>query len=454
MERVTRFNPDLNAIITFDREGALARADEADAALARGQVLGPLHGLPMTVKESFDYAGLATTWGNPALADNIADHHAAAVERLLGAGAVIFGKTNVPLLLADWQSFNQVYGTTNNPWDRSRVPGGSSGGAAAALAAGMTGLELGSDIGASIRNPAHYCGVYGHKPTYGIVPIRGQALPGIKSAPDISVAGPLARDAKDLALALDVLAGPNDFDRAGWRLELPAAPQRSLADFRVAVMLDDEHCAVDDELTASLQQAVDAAGRAGAHIADGARPDIDLARSHALYIQLVRGVTTARVPAEKAAAFRRAAVELDPGDESYRARLTRAAVQEQRDWIAAHEARTKLRYKWAEFFDEYDVLLCPTAASAAFVHDQAGEREDRTILVNGGQEKTTDQLFWAGLSGVVYLPSTVAPVGLTDSGLPAGIQIVGRHLGDLTTIRFAELLAAEIGGFEVPPGYA
>ncbi len=454
LDRVERFNPGLNAIIVFDRDGARVLADRADEALASGRVLGPLHGLPMTVKESFDFAGLPTTWGVPALADNIAGKHADAVARLLDAGAVIFGKTNVPVLLADWQTFNDIYGTTNNPWDLSRVPGGSSGGAAAALAAGMTGLELGSDIGASIRDPAHYCGVYGHKPTFGIVPIRGQAPPGIVSPPDISVAGPLARSARDLALALGVLAGPNVFDAPGWRLDLPAAKQTSLADFRVAVMLEDERCAVDDELVACLQKAVDAAGRAGAHIAEGARPEIDLGRSHALFIQLVRGVTTARVPPEQAAAFRKAAAALDPDDQSYKARLTRSAVQEHRDWIAAHEARTKMRYKWAAFFEDYDVLLCPTAASAAFVHDHEGAREDRTILVNGCQESTMDQLFWAGLSGVVYLPSTVAPAGLTASGLPGGIQIIGPHLGDLTTIRFAELLAAEIGGFEIPPGYA
>ncbi|MHA1567610.1 MAG: amidase, partial [Alphaproteobacteria bacterium] len=395
LDRVERFNPALNAIIVFDREGAMACADAADKALAGGRVLGPLHGLPMTVKESFDFKGLPTTWGLPAMADNIASQHASAVQRLIDAGAVIFGKTNVPVLLADWQTFNDVYGTTNNPWDPSRVPGGSSGGAAVALAAGMTGLELGSDIGASIRDPAHYCGVYGHKPTFGIVPIRGQALPGIVSASDISVAGPLARSAQDLALALDVLAAPNEFDAAGWRLDLPPGKQESLADFKVAVMLDDEHCALDGELVDCLQKAVGAAGRAGARISDGARPDIDLAQSHAIYIQLVRGVTTARVPAEQAAAFRSAAALLDPDDDSYKARLTRAAVQEHRDWMAAHEARTKLRHKWAAFFDEYDVLLCPTAASAAFVHNHEGDRENRTILVNGRQESTMDQLFWA-----------------------------------------------------------
>ncbi len=200
--RIERFNTDLNAIIVHDIEAARRRADEADAALARGDRVGPLYGVPMTVKESFDLTGTPTTWGIPANAKVLAKENAETVQRLIDAGANIFGKTNVPLYLADWQTFNEIYGTTSNPWDLGRTPGGSSGGAASALASGMTGLELGSDIGASIRNPAHYCGVYGHKPTYGLVSYKGHALPGVVGAPDIAVAGPLARSARDLDLGL------------------------------------------------------------------------------------------------------------------------------------------------------------------------------------------------------------------------------------------------------------
>ncbi len=228
VERVERLNPALNAIIVSDFRSARRRAEEADAVLARGESWGPLHGLPMTVKESFDVIGLPTTWGLAELKDNMPTANALAVDRLLAAGAIIFGKTNVPVLLADLQSYNPVYGTTNNPWDTSRTPGGSSGGAAAALAAGLTGLELGSDIGGSIRNPAHYCGVFGHKPTYGIVPPRGQALYGNVAASDISVIGPLARSAEDLALALDIIAGPDPVEAAGWRLDLAAPRSNAL----------------------------------------------------------------------------------------------------------------------------------------------------------------------------------------------------------------------------------
>jgi amidase len=257
LKRIERHNPALNAIIVSDLHRAKQRADEADVALARGESWGPLHGLPMTVKESFDVIGLPTTWGLTELKDNIPTANALAVDRLLAAGAVIFGKTNVPVLLADSQSYNPVYGTTNNPWDTSRTPGGSSGGAAAALAAGLTGLELGSDIGGSIRNPAHYCGVFGHKPTYGIAPPRGQALRGSVAASDISVIGPLARSAEDLALALDIIARPDPVEAVGWRLDLAAPRGEALADYRIAVMLDDPNCEVDREVQDILQRLVD-----------------------------------------------------------------------------------------------------------------------------------------------------------------------------------------------------
>ena len=226
LKRVEAYNPALNAIVAMNLSEARERARAADEALARGEDWGPLHGVPMTIKESFDVVGMPTTWGVPELKNNYPTRNAIAVDRFLAAGAILFGKTNVPLYLADWQTFNAIYGTTNNPWDLSRSPGGSSGGSAAALAAGLTALEAGSDIGASIRNPAHYCGVFGHKPTWGICPPRGQALPGIVAPTDISVIGPMARSADDLELGLSIMAGPDDIDAAGWRLELPP-PRRS-----------------------------------------------------------------------------------------------------------------------------------------------------------------------------------------------------------------------------------
>jgi len=453
LKRIERHNPRLNAVIALDVAGARKRAKEADKALAKGDVWGPLHGVPMTIKESYDVAGMPTTWGDPALRANIAARDALSVTRLKAAGVTLFGKTNVPLMLADWQSYNAVYGTTNNPWDVTRSPGGSSGGSAAALAAGLTGIEAGSDIGASIRNPAHYCGVYGHKPTWGIVSPRGHALPGRVAQGDISVIGPMARGAEDLEMAFDAMAGPDDIDGAGLRLKLPKPTHKKLRDFRVAVMLEDPNSAVDDEVKSQIQDLANALGRRKVKVSDTARPDLDTAELHRLYIQLLRSATSGR---QTDAAFAQNQAEvsrLSADDKSYYAQMARANTLSHRDWLAANERRHQLRLRWAEFFTEYDLLLCPAAASAACPHDHEGERHERTIEVNGRRVPTTDQLFWAGINGVCYLPGTVAPIGITKRGLPVGVQIIGPQYGDRTCLRFARLLEREHYAFVPPPGY-
>jgi amidase len=453
LARVDRFNPKLNILIAGDREAARTRARAADAALAKGESWGPLHGLPMTVKESYDVIGLPTTWGVPALKDSVAKSNAVVVDRLLAAGAVIFGKTNVPLLLGDLQSYNEIYGQTGNPWDPGRTPGGSSGGSAAALAAGLTGLEAGSDIGGSIRNPSHFCGVYGHKPTWGIVPPRGHAINGVLGPSDISVVGPLARSAEDLGLALDCIAGPDVLQTPGWQLALAPPRQKALRDFRVALWLEDANCAVDRAVSDRLQAIADRLAKLGAKVDAKARPKFDPKRSHEIFLKLMFAVITARAPQEAFDKAKAAASGLKPDDQSFGALTTRAAVLHHREWIAANEERTKLRWAWREFFGAYDVVLAPIAAVPAFKHDHSEPQTQRKVQVNGKSEPYLDQLFWAGLAGVVYLPATVAPAGLSPDGLPVGVQIIGPELGDRTTIEFARLLAAEIGGFKPPPGY-
>jgi len=452
--RVERYDTAINAVVVRDFERARRRARAADRALAKGEVWGPLHGVPITVKESYDVAGLPTTWGLPSLREHAAAKNALVVDRLLGAGAVLFGKTNVPLYLADWQAFNAIYGTTNNPWDVSRAPGGSSGGSAAALAAGLTGLEAGSDIGSSIRNPAHFCGVFGHKPTWGIVPRHGQSLPGQVAAVDIDVVGPLARSADDLALALSVMAGPDAIDAAGWQLHLRPARQKRLRDFKVALMLDAPSIAVDAEVQDRLQALADFLGGEKVKIDDRARPAIDAEEAFRVYVRLLRAATSSRqtdAEFEKNAAVARA---LSPDDDSYYARAMRAAVLPHRDWLAANEARHRMRLAWADFFARYDLLLCPVAAVAAFPHDQAGERHERTLLVNGRRTPVTDHLFWAGYTGASLLPSSAAPCGFTPGGLPVGVQIAGPQYGDLACLAFARLLEREYQPFVPPPGYA
>ena len=454
LSRVEKHNPALNAIIVMDVEGARKRARAADRALARKQQWGPFHGVPMTIKESYDVVGLPTTRGVPELKDNFPLRNALTVDRLLGAGVVLFGKTNVPIHLADYQSYNAIYGTTNNPWDISRAPGGSSGGSAAALAAGLTGIEAGSDIGSSIRNPAHYCGVYGHKPTWGIVPPRGQAPPGRLAQADISVVGPMGRSAEDLEIGLGVMAGPDEIDAAGYKLALPAPRQKALRDFKVAVMLTDPNSEVDDEVQARVQAVADFLVKKRAKVSDRARPDIDTREAQRVYIHLLRSATSGRQTQEEFDKSVRALTGVSASDESYYARMLRANTGSHRDWLAANEARHQMRWKWAEFFKEYDLLLCPAAASAAFPHDQKGERWERSVEVNEHQVPATDQLFWAGYSGMAYLPSTVAPAGFTKSGLPVGVQFIGPQYGDRACIHMARLLEREYHSFVPPPNYA
>src|SRR5438270_6043837 len=258
LDRIEKHNPKLNAIIWMDRERARKRAKAGDAALRQGKRLGRLHGVPMTIKESFQVAGSPTTWGVPAMKDNLTDTTAVLAQRMIDAGVTLFGKSNVPVMLADWQSYNSVYGTTNNPWDVSRTPGGSSGGSGAALAAGLTGIEAGSDIGSSIRNPAHYCGVYGHKPTWGVVSPKGHAVGGsVSPGADIAVVGPLARGAEDLEIAMDVMAGPDEIDGRGWKLALPRSKKQKLREFKVAVLLDDRHAEVDQSVQDEIQKLAD-----------------------------------------------------------------------------------------------------------------------------------------------------------------------------------------------------
>jgi amidase len=452
LARAEKYNPPINAIIGWQVEKARERAGKADAALAKGERWGPLHGVPMTVKESFNLVGLPTTFGNPVWKDNIPPTNAVVVDRLEAAGAVIYGKTNVPYMLADSQSYNDIYGTTNNPWDLARGPGGSSGGEAATLAAGLSALGAGSDIGGSLRNPAHYSGVYGHKPSWGLIPSRGHSPPGIVTPTDISVVGPMARHAEDLALALGILAGPDLLQQAAWRVELPAPRGRSLKDFRVAIWTSASEAPIDDSVATLIANAVATITKAGAEVDEDARPGITLGENHRLFMQLLRAATAGRLTDEAFAEQVKIADTLSPHDTSPRAHVARGATMSHRAWIRANEARSKLRYQWRDFFQRHDVLLLPIAGTAAYLHDHNPDVGARRVIINGQPHPHVD-LTWAGLAALSYLPATAAPIGLTAQGLPVGLQIVGAEGEDLTTIEFARLLAAEIGGFVAPPGY-
>jgi amidase len=448
--RIEALDGTYNAVVVRDFDRARVAAKAADAAIGRGE-RKPLLGVPMTVKESYNIAGLPSTWGYPEYKDNRPAEDAVAIQRLKGAGAIIMGKTNVPVSLADWQSYNDIYGQTNNPWNPAMSPGGSSGGSAAAVAAGYSALEIGSDIGGSVRVPAHFCGVFGHKPTYGIIPYRGHSLTDTDREADVTVAGPFARSAEDLALALSILAGPEGDRAVGYRLELPVPRQANLKDFRILLL--DEHPLVPTDATVrdALERLVGRLDKAGANVTRAGNRIPDLALAGRTYLPLLLAETTARMPADALAALRKKAAALSPGDDSLAAIWLRSSIMSHRDWIETDFNRAALRRQWRDLFKDWDVVLAPPFSTPAFPHDHIPDQADRRATIDGKPVPYTAQILWPGLASMLMLPGTVAPIERTAAGLPVGVQIIGPYLEDRTTIEFARLLEREFGGFVPPP---
>lgn len=452
--RIEARDHELNAVVVRDFERARSAAATADAALARGE-RRPLLGLPITVKEAFNVAGLPTTWGIPAFKGWQPTQDALAVARLKAAGAVILGKTNIPLAISDWQSFNDVYGTTNNPWDLGRTPGGSSGGSAASLTAGYVALELGSDLNGSIRQPAHCCGVLGHKPSTGLVPLHGHAPP--RSSPTaadgtvgLGVVGPLARTADDLELGLGLIAGPDDADGIAYRLTLPPPRRERLAEFRVLVVDAHPLMPTAHAVRDALDRLVEKLIRQGAHVARTSPLLPDLAEATRLHQKLVFAFSQAFAPPEVYRRVEAAVAQLSPDDQSLAAWRQRATIMSHREWIAVNAQRGRLRDQWRALFKEWDVVLCPPAVTPAFPHDHNPDQNARLIDVDGKTYPYRDQCVWPSIATAPGLPATVAPIDRGDSPLPIGVQIVGPYLEDRTTIGFARLIEREFGGFAPP----
>jgi amidase len=432
LARIEALNPALNAVVEVAPETALRQAAAADEAVARGRDLGPWHGVPMTVKDSFNVAGMHTTWGNPAFKDYIADWDATVVQRLRDAGAVIVGKTNVHFMLADYgQTANDLYGVTNNPWDLARTPGGSTGGGAAALAAGLTFAEYGSDLAGSIRIPASFCGVYGLKPTVVTVPITGFQPPGPRPDPSeltyLSAVGPLGRSAADLRAALRITAGPEDPAAKAWSWRLPASRHTRIEDFRVGYVLDHGSTPVSSDVGRCLAEAVDALATAGATVVEGWPDGVDAAHIHetfGFHVQLFFAYHQG-----------------DGGD---------AAVS---DLVIRERHRMSVRAAWARYFSDVDVFVCPVNFTAAFPHDSR-PFDERTISTSRGDRPYSDQSFWIAPASLAGLPAVSAPIGTTPDGLPVGGQIIGPLHEDDTAITFAELLADVVGGYQPPTLHA
>ncbi|MEJ0016120.1 MAG: amidase [Acetobacteraceae bacterium] len=449
--RIERLDGHTNAVVVRDFDRARERARLLDSQRRDGRAL-PLFGVPMTVKESFNLTGLPTTWGNEAQRASAAHDDALAVQRLTAAGAVVFGKTNVPVGLADWQSYNPIYGATSNPWNLAHTPGGSSGGSAAAIAAGFSALELGSDIGGSIRVPAHYCGVFGHKPSWGLCSGRGQSLVPVAGTTDIAVIGPLARSARDLSLALDAIAGPDPVQDVG-RVVLPPPRAMRLADLRIAVWSSEAGRDTDTETTAHIDALADFLEREGATVSRTARPAFDASEAFQLYLTLLAAAVSARESEEILALMRHAKASQAADDMSANAIWARTVDMTHRDWLRLNERRYQLRRLWGAFFQDWDVLLCPVISTAALPHMQQGETWERNVAINGRTVSYNEMLFWPGITCGYHLPASTAPIALTEAGLPVGVQIVGPMHGDRMTLQVAELLEGQWRGFVPPPGW-
>ena len=453
LERIERLDGRLNAVVTVDEAGARRRADDLDRRLAHGGPVGPLHGLPLTLKDCWATRGMRTTAGTPDMADLVPDADAQVVARLRAAGAVVVGKTNLPENVTGQETGNALFGRTSNPWDPDRTPGGSSGGAAAAVAAGLSPLEVGSDSGGSIREPAHCCGVYGHFPTSGLVPLAGH-LPSVPvedtdADVDLMAAGPLARNADDLALAMRVLAGLVPLGE-------PPSPER----LRVALWLDAPDMPPSQEVASLVRAAGDALAAAGASVREAA-PAFDPAEARDVAFQLWVAASASSADEDQHARAVERAAATAPDDRSLSALRDRAQAMSHRDWLRLDARRRSAARGWAALLEGADVVLCPVSPVAAVRHDPEPEdvdsvdrRLDRTIDVDGREQPYLDQIMWNIVVGMAGLPATVAPVGRTADGLPVGAQVVARRHADPLTIAVAGLVGDLVGGHAVPPGFA
>ena len=417
--RIEHFDAEINALAVpdFDRATDIARAMDKQSPREDQ----PLFGVPMTVKESFEVEGLQSCWGHKRLTDYIAPRDSELVKRLKAAGAIIIGKTNVPVDLTDWQSFNPVYGRTTNPHNAERSPGGSSGGGAAAVASGMVPCEYGTDIGGSVRVPAHFCGVWGHKTTWSLVSKRGHDHPqmarrkGFVAAHDeaLSIAGPLARNAADLALLVELAAS----------FPLRRGHKR-LRDCRILALTEFPGCPVDASVAEPTEAALERLARGGVHIDRASDLIPDLESQHADYLRMLN-IAMARG---------------GPSPDGKRAYAS--------DWFDLLDAQAAKEFEWAQLFETYDFVLTPPAPVLAIPHlDQPVFRT--TLRINGQDIPASNGLAWAGIATFPNLPSTVLPIGSGNyegATLPCGMQVIGPKWSDLDCIAAAEKMAMILHG--------
>ncbi|HKX32159.1 MAG TPA: amidase [Blastocatellia bacterium] len=449
-ERIKKYNPKINAFVTMLEEQAMAQAKNADEKLARKGALGALHGLPIVVKDAFATEGARTTAGAKRLEHYVPKEDAVIVARLKQAGAIIVGKTNVPEFVSDWQSYNQIVGTSNNPWDLTRTPGGSTGGGAAALAVGFGFLEVGSDIGGSIRHPSNFCGIYGHKSTIDLVPTRGHIppMPGVVVPDELAVAGPLARSAEDLRLELEVIAGPLPEDSIAYSWHLPAPRKNRLRDYRIGYVIEDPFCPLDSTVKEVLLKAIEALRKSGVQLMEGWPAGVDPKVQSENYSWLLAASVSAVLPEAGFKGVQQMASLLGVEDT-----WVKGLTSLHRDWLGHSTDRMRSRTLWQEYFKTYDAFLSPVSFLPAFPHTQDHTQYDRKLMTTEGQRPYLDLARWISFATLTGCPSTVAPVGRTRNGLPVGIQIMGPFLEDATPIDIAMKMVDATGTFVAPPEF-
>lgn len=461
LDRIKTCNPALNAVVALNEDQALSQAREADQRRQSGAQGGALLGLPLTIKDSWEVPGMPCTSGATLLANHRPKHPAELIQRLQEAGGIILGKSNVPYFTSDIQTYNDVYGTTNNPWDPKRTPGGSSGGAAAALAAGLTPLEVGSDLAGSIRIPTHFCGVFGHKPSRSLLSFRGHipGPPGTVTQPDLAEGGPMARSARDLESLLKILAGPSHQYARSWRLSMEPASLETLDQARVGLWFEDPACPVDHEMTNGIRRLTDTIAQRGALVTPLHHPLLSLERVMPVYFNLLGSLLGSAMDSRQKRRLKLFSLAEKPlrkmGPMTVgMAEFARGTSQSHTRWMHWNETREKMREQIEDVFQEVDVILAPVNPVTAIPHDQGEPQHRRQLQVNGETRPYHDQFCWIALATLLGLPATSVPIGITREGLPYNLQVIGAPGRDLTTLAFARLLEdTGLAGFQVPPGY-
>lgn len=435
-ERIDEHNPRLNAVVVADRDRARQLAGHADERRRAGDETRPFDGVPITVKEQFNVAGWATTLGMPALADNVAARNDEVIDRLEALGFIVVGKTNVPFALSDHQTFNPLFGRTVHPFDDRLTPGGSSGGAAAALASGITDLELGSDIGGSLRVPAHFCGVYSHKPTHGLI---NWCMPGTATHEDVATPGPMATDPRALTAVLGHLVGDRDRNVAPSPLAPPTIGD-DLAGVRVGVWADDDRCPISAEYRATIEAFADRLAAAGCSVDGAIRPDNDAGAAAATGQALMWGALSANLPTKVIDIYGVDWQDHDPDDWSFVACRARGLGVPHHRWHELDDRRWRDAAAWRRLFEQVDVMVLPVHLDGAFEHDPSDPAEARTLDVNGQTRIQLEAFFWLMQAHPAGFPATTVPVGATSDGRPLGVQVIADRHRDTTSLRFAELV--------------